>query len=236
AADGAVDWLGRERGRGVLPALGGGLLEARSLEQRWATLCRVRDELGEPWQQPLEWMGWQGTVEGRGETLVRVQCGRESIGERLSLWLDLLLVSAVAPSRRPMRAVLISRADRQAFRITTTLSAPPPKTAADELERLEALREAWLERCWPVPLRTGWAWLEAEQRRVGSGLQAAAETWEGTPQLRGERLQEEMEVCFGAQFAAAELIQEPFPTCARELLLPFRAAIESGRTSRRTSP
>ena len=232
----ASDWLERQRGRGLLPPLGGGLLEAEALHRRWLSLSAALEELGDPWIQEVFWRGWQGNLQGRGSALVRVHCGRESPGERLALWLDLLLVCAGAEvGHSPaQRGILISRGEGDQFAVTTRLRAPEPEAAAGELERLAALALEWQDRCWPVPPRTGWAWLEAERRQPGSGAPAARQVWEGGAQLAGEQRQEEMALCFGSRLSLEELLSAPFQSCVTTLLEPLLEAIEA-RPSRRGS-
>ena len=104
------------------------------------------------------------------------------------------------------------------------LVPPAPELACAELERLAALRERWRTACWPLPPRSGWAWLEAEAKRPGSGAAQFSEQWEGSAMLAGERLQSEMVLCFGASLPAADLLeQDPAPRLA-ELYGSLRAA------------
>jgi exodeoxyribonuclease V gamma subunit len=219
------DWLGWQRGTGQLPAGSAGWLEARALQRRWQSLAASLAALGEGWSESVEWQGWNAPLLGRGPALLRVQCGKESASEQLGLWLELLLASAAAPAsgRRLERGVLISRDKGDRFQITTTLVAPQPQAAAAELERLAELQDRWRQRCWPVPPRTGAAWLEAERHRPGSGAARAAQVWEGGG-LPGERQDDAMVICFGSEWPTESLLQDPFPACARELLEPLLEA------------
>jgi exodeoxyribonuclease V gamma subunit len=70
-----------------------------------------------------------------------------------------------------------------------------------------------------VPPQTGWELL------VGGETRAIA-TWEGNPQLPGERSEPEQALCFGAELSGAALLQgdgagEQLAACARELLAPL---------------
>lgn len=230
----AEDWLLRQRGTGQLPGLSAGELEARELQQRWSSLEACLAGLGDPWSRDARWGALAAELTGRGNHVLRVHCGRESISHVLALWLDLLLACAAASpaARQPDRGVLISRSKEDQFAITTTLLAPDSPTAAAELERLIALQDQWRQRCWPVPPRSGWAWLEAEQRRPGSGAAQAAQVWEGSLHP-GERQEEEMVVCFGADLPSHSLLAEPFAACAIDLLQPLLAARQPAATRRR---
>lgn len=240
-------WLERQRGRGLLPAGSGAVLEAEVLQQRWSSLERSLASLGDPWSEPLCWQGLQSAAQGQGEALVMVHCGRESISQQMALWLQLLLAVAAScqassgarlliPNRRRLqRAALISRSDGETFSITTRLKAPEPLAAAAELERLLALQQRWSHACWPVPPCTGWAWLKKEQGQAGSGTAAAAEVWEGSPHRNAERLQEEMAVCFGETLPTDRLLRGPFRACATELYLPLLQAMEAPPSRRKAS-
>jgi len=229
----AADWLWRQRGTGRLPAGSAGWLEARGLQRRWQSLVESLAALGEEWSESVCWQGWSAPLTGRGAALVRVHCGRGSAAEQLALWLELLLACAAAlqGGRLPERGVLISRHKDDRFQITTTLVAPSPQAAATELHRLAELHRRWQGRCWPVPPRTGITWLEAERDRPGSGAVRAAQEWEGNGGLPGERQDESMVVCFGAELPTESLLVDPFAACARDLLEPLLAA--RARPSRR---
>ena len=105
-----------------------------------------------------------------------------------------------------------------------TLAPPAADQAAAELERLIQLRQSWRERCWPVPPRTGWTYVEAEAKRPGQGWQRAAACWEGSPQSPGERQRPEMVVCFGSDRPAAALRAGDFAALATALYGPLREA------------
>lgn len=230
-------WLRRSRGTGLLPGLSAGQLEAEALVRRWQSLEAVLEGLGDGWSGSLSWGGLQTTVQGRGDALVLLHLGRESISQQLSLWLQLLLACTAPMERpRPRRGVLISRDKGDAFVISTRLMAPAEPQAAARIEQLLALRQAWRERCWPVPPRTGWSWLQAEARRPGSGAAGAIAVWEGGAFQRAEREQEEMEVCFGSQLPTEQLLEGAFSGCASALFGPLLEALEPSGSARRTAP
>ncbi|MFM8606190.1 MAG: exodeoxyribonuclease V subunit gamma [Cyanobium sp.] len=219
-------WLQRCRGRGLLPAAAGGELEAKALASRFASLEANLAKLGEAWQEPLEWQGWQAAPLWRGDVVVLVHTGRPRPGHRLDLWLQLQLAAAAAPSsgRRPDHGVLIGR-DGDELRSLLTLRAPEPEAGGGELERLAALREQWREACWPVPPRTGWAWIEAGGEEGGRGFAKARGIWEGDGKQTAERREEVMVVCFGADLGAAELIDNEFGSRAALLYGPLLEAV-----------
>ncbi len=204
------DWLAGQRGRGVLPPAAAAALEAQLLQARWSSLDDALAQLGPPRREPLGWQQWQAVPLWHGSTVVRLAAGRESVAGRMELWLELLLAAAAADAGGPppQAGVLIARSDHDRFAPVLRLAPPPPAQACAELERLAALREEWRTACWPLPPRSGWAWLQGEAKRPGSGSARFAECWEGSPQLPGECLQGEMVLCFGPTTPAAELLEQ----------------------------
>ena len=233
------DWLERSRGQGLLPPLAGAELEARTLDSRWSSLRGSLDALGHAWFGPLQWGPWRGRPQWQGDTVVLVHTGKEGAPQRLDLWLQLLLAAAAAQDsgRTPSRGVVIARLDQRRFGPGTELRAPGVEQARAELERLAALRQQWQTACWPVPPRSGWAWLEAELQEPGSGLAKARDTWEGGQRSNGEREREEMVVCFGADLSAATLWEGDAGERVRELLTPlFETLARPEKPVRRAGP
>jgi len=220
-APGAVeDWLTWSRGRGLLPALAGGELEAIGLQRRWSSLRASLDQLGpaEP-ARPMRWKDWQVTPLLHGGQVVVIHTARAGAAQRMDLWLQLLLAVAADPSPSPHQGVLIARHDKQPdqFAPMVRLQAPPIDEARAALERLAALRDHWRAACWPVPPRTGLQFLQAEAKGPGRGAPRARETWEGSPLLSGERQRQEMVVCFGADLPSTALLSAGFPDQAASL-------------------
>jgi exodeoxyribonuclease V gamma subunit len=125
--------------------------------------------------------------------------------------------------------VLVARQDKDVFGEDLTLMAPERQAAADRLEELLALRNCWRETCWPVPPETGWAWLEAERKQLGSGLDKARDAWEGGEGDRcfPEREKPEMLLCFGADLAVESLLDDTFTARATELFTPLMEVMQS---------
>jgi len=221
----AGDWLDRLRGQGRLPPGAAGELESRALQERWSSLQQALEGLGPPRQQPLAWERWQASPLWRGDAVVVVQTGKLRTPQRMDLWLQLLLAAAAGDSGAgpPRQGVLIAR-DRNRFTAAFHLEAPEADGARRELERLEALRQEWRGPCWPVPPLTGWAWLEAERKKAGSGQEKATEAWEGAFNRSGERGTAEMAICFGAELPATDLLDGRFAVLAASLYGPVLEA------------
>jgi exodeoxyribonuclease V gamma subunit len=230
----AGDWRELSRGRGLLPGGAAGELEAEALAERWRSLQEILEGLGDPWQQPLAWGEWQGAPGWRGDSVVRVHPGKAKVSQRIELWLDLLLAAAAAldSGRPPAQGVLIAR-NNDRLVPELQLRAPEPMAARAQLERLGLLRQEWRDVCWPVPPRSGWAWLRAERSRPGTGFKAARQEWEGDDHTDGERDQAEMVVCFGAELDAATLVDGAFGERAAAVYEPLLEA-EMARETRRT--
>ncbi len=220
-----ASWLDRTLGQGLLPPGAAGALEARALGERWASLQACLDQLGPASQRPLLWQDWRATPLWRGDSVVLIHGGSEQAPQRIDLWLQLLLAAAAphddGPS--PRQGVLIAR-EKDRLGAMVRLAAPEAEAARRELERLQALRRQWLLSCWPVPPRTGLAYLLAERKKPGTGPARAAAIWEGGPNQWGEREQEEMGICFGADLPAPALFEGSFAACAAELYGPLLEA------------
>jgi exodeoxyribonuclease V gamma subunit len=226
----AGEWRDHLRGQGRLPPGAAGELESRALQERWSSLQRVLEDLGAPRQEPLAWGDYQAFPLWRGDAVVVVHLGKSQTPQRMDLWLQLLLAAAAgaegaAPRNPggPRQGVLIAR-EKDRFEATFRLEAPDADAARRELERLAALREDSGRACWPVPPRTGWAWLEAEAKQAGKGQEKATATWEGGFDHPGERENAEMVLCFGADLPAATLLDERFFALAETLYGPVLEA------------
>ncbi|MCP9784816.1 exodeoxyribonuclease V subunit gamma [Cyanobium sp. N5-Cardenillas] len=223
----AADWLDWHRGQGLLPPRAAGGLEAGLLQRRWSSLAAALEQLGPPRQVSHQWGPWQAPVPWRGETVVLVHTARARVGHRLELWLQLLLAAAAAEDTTaadaPARGVLIAREDN-VFAPSLELRAPAPQAARDELKRLAGLQRDWSRQGWPVPPETGWSYVVAERKRPGQGRTKAADTWEGSGFLSGERERAEMETCFGARLPAESLLTLEVLELADALFSPLLAA------------
>jgi exodeoxyribonuclease V gamma subunit len=245
AADDPDFWLNQHRGQGLLPPRTAARLEARLLQRRWSSLRRCLADLGPASERRLCWGGLEATSRWRGTQLVQVQVSKPKAPDLMELWLQLLLASAAAggfpagggaagggaagggsagrAAERPAGAILIAR-EGNLLQPMCNLAPPAADQAVAELERLIQLRQSWRERCWPVPPRTGWTYVEAEAKRPGQGWQRAAACWEGSPQSPGERQRPEMVVCFGSDRPAASLLAGDFAALATALYGPLREA------------
>ncbi len=219
----AGDWLERHRGQGLLPPRAAGWIEAEALQQRWSSLRSELAALGTPRLQTVGWEHWQASQLWHGDTLVVVHTATAKLRHRLDLWLQLQLACAASadPGARPRRGLLIAR-QKDVFAPVLELAPADAVSAAAELERLAALRETWRGPCWPVPPETGWSFVATEAQKPEKALAAAIATWEGSPYgPRGERLQDEMGLCFGVDLSGADLLSPETLTLARDLLAPL---------------
>jgi exodeoxyribonuclease V gamma subunit len=233
-------WLRRHRGRGRFPPARGAVLEANRLEERWRSLRGVLASLGEERRPLLRWGRWQGRVTLRGDAVVLARPGKGRVKDHLELWLLLQLAVAALEGDGPRRAVLISREARagrkDAFGPLLTFAAPAPEAAREELGRLWRLRQAWRSACWPVPPRTGWAWVAAGGlAQPEQALEKATEVWDGNShQGGGERDEPEMRLCFGSERSLSLLLEElPFAEQATLLFPPLLDAILPAERGRR---
>jgi exodeoxyribonuclease V gamma subunit len=159
---------------------------------------------------------------------------KASTAQFVDLWLQLVHAAACATS--PRQGVLIARDSPDDFAAALTLKPPDVEAARLELERLETLARRGRQVCWPVPPDSGWAWICHEQAKAGSGDAQAAAVWEGHVRRRGERLREEMVVCFGADLPASRLIDGNFGPLAIELYGPILVALVKPKERKTPTP
>ncbi len=235
-----ASWLRRHRGRGRFPPARGAVLEANRLEARWRSLQGVLAGLGEERTPLVRWGRWQGRVTLRGDAVVLARPSKGRVKEQLELWLLLQLAVAGLEGDGPGRGVLITReaqsGQKDSFAPLLTYRAPTPAAAREELERLWRLRQAWRAACWPVPPRTGWAWMAAGGlAHPEKAFEKAKEAWDGNShQGGGERDEPEMRLCFGSERSLSLLLEElPFAEQAALLFPPLLAAILTPERGRR---
>jgi exodeoxyribonuclease V gamma subunit len=240
-AEGAELWLRHQRGRGRFPPAQGALLEANRLEDRWRSLQGVLEGLGGEELRPLlQWERWRGSVSLLGDAVVLVRAARGRVRDRLDLWLHLQLAVAALEGEAPRRGLLIARGSSQgetdAFAPQLTFQAPEPEAARQELARLWRLRQTWRSTCWPVPPKTGWAWMaEGGLAHPEKAFAKATEAWEGNAfQGGGEREEEAMRLCFGSERTLDQLLEElPFAEQAAALFPPLLEAIPAPEKGQR---
>ena len=211
------NWLALEQGRGVLPPLSAGALEADHLAQRWTSLDHCLSDLGPETLHDVAWGDLRTALPRRGEQLVLVHTAKPRTPQRLRLWLQLLL--AQAADTNVAQGVLVAR-DGHRFRVIERISAPAQADALDLLEQISTWSHHFRQNCWPVPPETGWAF--ANGKAKGREWIKAKETWEGTPMLQGERVDAVQQVCFGADRPIADLLDDKSQTLALAMFEPLR--------------
>ena len=213
--DSLPDWHQLERGTGTLPPQAAGELEVQQLEQRWQSLSHCLEQLGQSELRPASWAGLEAELPWRGRQLVLVHSAKPRTPQRLRLWLELLL--ACAAGQAPSGAALVGR-DGQRFRLLERMEALPAPEAQLVLTQLRQWQAQHLQRCWPLPPETGWAYAAATEPRRWSAATAA---WEGNALLRGERRDAVQAVCFGADLPLAELLSPELEELALQLHGPL---------------
>ena len=210
------DWLALERGRGVLPPLSAGTLEADRLAQRWTSLDLCLSQLGRESLDEVAWDHLSAALPRRGEQLVLVHTAKPRTPQRLQLWLQLLL--AQAADTNLAQGVLVGR-DGNRFRVLERITAPAPADATVLLEQICSWRDHYRQCCWPVPPETGWAFASGIAK--GREWHKAKETWEGTPLFQGERVEAVQQVCFGADRSVRDVLDDKSQVLALALHQPL---------------
>ena len=206
------DWINLERGRGLLPPLSAGELEALQLQQRWASLSNCLALLGDEQAETVQIDGLQAVLPIRHQQLVLVHTAKPRYAQRQQLWLELLLATAAGCALDA--GVLVGR-DRHRFRVLERITPPGRDQAKAVLEQIQARRDQFLKHCWPLPPETGWAFATGEAR--GKGWSQARDIWEGNAFKPAERQDAIQQLCFGSDLPLRDLLTEEL----QELALDF---------------
>ena len=209
-------WVTLEHGRGTLPALSAGALEARLLDLRWSSLEHCLQQLGCEHTEAVRVGTLEAEVPKRGDQLVLIHTAKPRSAQRLELWLQLLLTTAAGVS--PHAAVLVGR-DGHQFRVLERIRPPSPEEARGILSQLQQWRADYQCKCWPLPPDTGWAFAAGEAR--GKGWSKARAAWEGNLMVRGEREDAVQQVCFGSDMSLDDLLTDTNQELALSLYAPL---------------
>ena len=198
----APDWTASLAGQGVLPAGAGAVLEQEELQQRWQALQRQLASLGPCRREVPVLAGLPMPLLYAGDTQVVVQPGMLTAAAVMRGWLQHLLLCAEGSAPAAGSAV-VARSTRVAgAEVHLRWSVLPTVEAKDQLQQLARLARQGLERCWPVPPKSGWQMVAKERRKPGEGQQDFRKTWqdEGATPL--------MQLCFGSDVAAEQLMDQ----------------------------
>ena len=198
----APDWTTSLAGQGVLPAGAGAALEQEELQQRWQALQRQLASLGPCRREVPVLAGLPMPLLYAGDTQVVVQPGMLTAAAVMRGWLQHLLLCAegLAPAAG---SAVVARSTRVAgAEVHLRWSALPTAEAEHQLQQLARLAQQGLERCWPVPPKSGWQMVAKDRRKPGEGPQDFRKTWqeEGATPV--------MQLCFGTEIAAEQLMDE----------------------------
>ena len=198
----APDWTTSLAGQGVLPAGAGAALEQEELQQRWQALQRQLASLGPCRREVPVLAGLPMPLLYAGDTQVVVQPGMLTAAAVMRGWLQHLLLCAegLAPAAG---SAVVARSTRVAgAEVHLRWSALPTAEAEHQLQQLARLAQQGLERCWPVPPKSGWQMVAKDRRKPGDGPKDFRKTWqeEGATPV--------MQLCFGTEIAAEQLMDE----------------------------
>ena len=113
-----------------------------------------------------------------GDTQVVVQPGMLTAAAVMRAWLQHLLLCAegLAPAAG---SAVVARSTRVAgAEVHLRWSALPTAEAEHQLLQLARLEQQGLERCWPVPPKSGWHMVAKDRRKPGEGPQDFRKTWQ----------------------------------------------------------
>jgi len=198
----APDWTASLAGQGVLPAGAGAALEQEELQRRWQALQRQLASLGPCRREVPVLGGLPMPLLYAGDTQVVVQPGMLTAAAVMRGWLQHLLLCAegLAPGAG---SAVVARSSRVAgAEVHLRWTALPRVEAEDQLQQLVRLAQQGLERCWPVPPKSGWQMVVKDRSKPGTGEQVFRKTWQD------EGATPVMQLCFGAEIAAEQLMDQ----------------------------
>ncbi|KZR62835.1 exodeoxyribonuclease V subunit gamma [Prochlorococcus sp. MIT 1306] len=204
----AGDWKHRYAGQATLPPGAAATLECERLEQRWQHLQATLLSMGPCSTRRLELADGSRQMLWAGDTVVVVQPGQLKSRGVMEGWLSHLQVCAnhTLTSATVVVARCGSAAKKDQFEIALRWQPLPAEQAREQLIDLQALACQGLSQCWPVPPMSGWAYANANNKSAGRGEQAFRQSWSGGFHVQGERERAEMQLCFGVNCEASELL------------------------------
>ena len=206
------DWMAMHRGRGVLPAGSGAALEQRQLVDRWQALTQQLRSLG-PCRREVHSLGGRArSLLYAGDVQVVVQAGQLSAAGVMRGWLQHLLLCSADAAPAGGSAV-VARSSRVAGAAVHLRWRPLSVAEAQPLlVSLQSLASTGLERCWPIPPKSGWQLVWKEHSKPGTGLTGFQAQW------LEERQTAVMQMCFGVDAEADRLLHTPGFDAATALL------------------
>ncbi len=202
------DWEFLNAGQGILPPGSSAHLENLKLEKRWQHLQSLLVKLGPPRAQTCFLDDCFQQILLAGDNVVVVQLGRLNFRGALNGWLTHLqncvgrksLSSTVVIARKPS----LEKCDE--FELALKWNPLPKDAAAENIQRLKSIAEQGLKSCFPVPPESGWAYAWVKGSSTNDKEMAFHKTWNGGYKRKGERERLEMQMCFGQDLEANQLI------------------------------
>jgi len=220
------DWLAVHNGRGVLPAGSGAALEQRQLAERWQALTQQLKGLGECRRESHSLGGRSRPLLFAGDVQVVVQAGQLRPTGVMQGWLQHLLLCAVDAAPAGGSAV-VARSTKVAGAAVELHWRPLAAAEAQSLLlQLQDLATWGLERCWPIPPKSGWQLVWKEHNKAGSGLAGFQSEW------LDERQNSVMQLCFGVDAEGDRLLKTPgFNEASRVLYGPILQHLKPATSS-----
>jgi len=202
------DWNHRYAGQGTLPPGAAAILEAERLENRWQHLQEILLKIGPCFKRPLDLADGSRQMLWAGDTVVVVQPGQLKPRGVMEGWLSHLQVCAndTAPAATVVVARCGSAIKKDQFEIALRWQPLSAEQAREHLDELGKLASKGLSQCWPVPPASGWAMVNAKRKSAARADQVFREHWNGGFQIQGERDHAEMQLCFGVNCDASDLL------------------------------
>ncbi|WP_320677060.1 exodeoxyribonuclease V subunit gamma [Prochlorococcus sp. MIT 1300] len=206
------DWEYLYQGRGILPPKSAAKLESERLNERWYGLFKSIKEIGSFNVKELLVENDMRKFIFAGDHMIIVQLGKYNAKGIMQGWLNHLYLCR--NEEHTKTTILLSRSlsknKSNDYTRSATWKPVDSNEAAKQIESLKSLTYQGTTTCWPIPPESGWALCRGKIDSTEKGEKLFRQTWEGNFKLKGEKAKPEMELCFGTNYDASEILSNQY--------------------------
>ncbi len=202
------NWRSESLGQGIFPPEAAGEIENEILENRWLNLQSTILKLGACQYNQIESKNETFKILQSERASIVVEMGRFNYSVGMQGWLLHLKLCSNSSSQKSTLIIAKSesRTKRNCFEIALRWKAISPEKANHYLDILGLLATHGMTKCWPVPPESGWAYVSKNIDGSADSIKEFETVWNGTYSLKGERNRPEMQICFGEDCEASDII------------------------------
>ena len=192
-------WEEMLKGQGILPPGSAGHIENERLINRWDNLILTLNKFGSIQTKTIRNQNLIRNTVWAGDTHLIVDTGQLNYSLIMEGWLAHLQVcaSGITFKKTTLLALKSSRHSSEKYEVALQWKWIGEKEATNILTNLKELAHHGLNECWPIPPKSGWAYVITQQKNPSKAIEAFHQSWVGNYKSKGERDKEEMRLCFG---------------------------------------